>query len=318
MLVSFIIPHKGREEMLHQTLASICQLDTNLSQVEVLICSQNSSAIDTQAYAALGNIKTLLCPEQHTISYLRNYGVKNSTGNYIAFIDADVALSNNWLTAMIETLKNNDKRVLCSAYQQCDNNAPILEKIRTALSNLVIDARVNFLPGRNLFMTRTLFDQTAGFPEHLVTCEDYYFTDQVNQLGELYYTSKANYIHLGEDKQHTALFKKEIWRAESNLLSLKGRNIPLSEYPSILVPLWIAFFLFTASLGLIFGDMALLLFGLAAAALPVLLYSYRLYRQTKPSLTFIDILHFYAVYFPARAIGTCKGLWALVSSTWKK
>jgi len=235
--VSFIIPHKGREEFLIQTIDSILAQNYDAEQFEIIILTQNKlldglSHIDSSKFS----IKIFFQPEDKTISALRNYGVTQAKGKYLAFLDADVQLSSNWLSCMLSTINEKPNRKLVSASQINSKNAPPLEKIRTALSNAELDCNVNFLPGRNLFLTKETFDLVGGFPEHLITCEDYYFTDQVHQLGELYYTSSATYVHLGEDKKYNEMYKKEIWRGQSNLQSIKGRSIPLRELPSFIIP----------------------------------------------------------------------------------
>src|SRR5690606_16186429 len=124
-------------------------------------------------------------PAAEVISTLRNMGANSCNGRYLAFLDADVEIGPNWITAMLAELHASPGRVLVSAMQKCDRNAPELERIRTLLSNAVVDASVRFLPGRNLLLRRETFLEAGGFPEHLITCEDYYFTDKVHDLGEL-------------------------------------------------------------------------------------------------------------------------------------
>lgn len=311
--VSFVIPHKGRENLLKQTLQSIACQDCDLSELEVVIVTQNS-ALKQETYPDAPDLKvtTLTRPEQETISRLRNVGVEASGGDYVAFLDADVELSANWVSMMRSELEAESTRVLVSAVQQCEEDAPPLEKIRTAMSNAVTDANVRFLPGRNLFMTREVFDIAGGFPEHLVTCEDYYFTDCVYRQGSLFYSSRASYVHLGEDKEFSEMFKKEIWRGQSNLQSIKGRRIPLSEVPSFLVPVWILLFFLAGLVSAIMCAPAFLLVSLFLMALPIALYSFRLKRLVGATVSSSQIVLFYMLYFPARIIGTYYGLFAIV------
>ena len=310
MKVSFIIPHKGRLEMLKETMVSIKNLNYKQSQIEIIVVSQNDalSANELVASNIDNQIKVILADEKGTISKSRNIGAAQAKGDYLAFLDADIYLSNNWLEVMFEEMSKDAQRKIVSAYQICADNAPELEKLRTELSNAEVDVNVKFLPGRNLFLHKDTFTAVNGFPEHLITCEDYYFTDKVGELGDLFYTSRANYVHLGEDKEWGQLFHKEIWRGQSNLKSLSGRTIPIREYPSLLVPLWIFFFSIAASLSLLFGDLSNTLACIIFIALPVFLYSQRLSRMAKRKIKFGIIVKFYLVYFAARAIGTVVGL----------
>ena len=313
MLVSFVIPHKGREELLERTVASIVAQDYDLSELEITIVTQNTTlASDFQREKELVSINIVFRPDNETISALRNTGVEHSSGHYLAFLDADVVLSANWVKAMLSELEDNTGRVLVSAVQRCENNAPPLEKIRTALSNATIDSEVQFLPGRNLLLKKETFAKVGGFPEHLVTCEDYYFTDRVHELGQLYYSSEADYVHLGEDKNYKELFNKEIWRGQSNLQSVKGRRIPLSELPSFLVPVWILLFAVMTLIASAFLSEEYAMLGLGLFFFPILLYSARLYKIADKQISVIRIAQFYLVYFVARTIGTISGLFKVV------
>lgn len=309
MQVSFIIPHKGRFEMLAQTLQSISQQACDLQTIEVIVVSQTPE-IQQQTLLDSPPIKLTVCirPENETISALRNYGVTQAQGQYLAFLDADIWLSSNWTQQMIAELSAAPDRIISSAMQICSDDAPPLEKIRTSLSNAEIDTDVAFLPGRNLFLAKTSFNKIGGFPEHLITCEDYFFTDQAAKLGKLFYTSAATYIHLGEDKAYKAMFDKEIWRGQSNLQSISGRNIPFREWPSFIAPPAILLMLILALLLLVFGQLSLAILAFLVAMLPVFVYSLRLYVLADKKVKFVHIVKFYVCYFPARAIGTVVGL----------
>lgn len=310
-LVAFIIPHKGREHFLIETLDSIVGQDFNKKLIEVVIVTQNKKLSET-VHKFRENISLSIYskPSEDTISSLRNYGVTQSRGDYLAFLDADIKLSSNWITRMINELKENSGRVLVSAVQVSSPNAPPLERIRTTISNAVTDQNVNFLPGRNLFLTREVFRKSGGFPEHLITCEDYYFTDKLSHLGKLYYTSKATYIHLGEDKNYMEMYKKEIWRGQSNLLSMRGRKIPLAEIPSIIVPVIILMSIITSLASLSLGHYGITLLSTFLFLLPCIIYSTRLFILSKQSIKYLSILQFYLIYFPARAVGTLGGLFS--------
>lgn len=309
MQVSFIIPHKGRFDMLIQTLESINQQACNLQDIEVIVVSQTPE-IQSQTLLESPSFNLTVCirPVSDTISALRNYGVTQAKGQYLAFLDADIWLSNNWTQQMIAELSAAPERIISSAMQICDDNAPPLEKIRTSLSNAEIDTDVAFLPGRNLFLRHSAFEKIGGFPEHLITCEDYFFTDQAAKLGKLFYTSAATYIHIGEDKAYKAMFDKEIWRGQSNLQSIAGRNIPFREWPSFIAPPAIVFMVLLSLLLLVFGQPLLALMAFLVAVLPVFVYSLRLFVLAHKKISFIHIVKFYVCYFPARAIGTVLGL----------
>lgn len=298
--------------MLIETIESIVK-QTSSHSFEVIVVSQTAeikNCILTSSDKL--DLKVFIRPVEDTISRSRNFGVEQAQGDYLAFLDADIYLSSNWVEQMFIELQSVPERIIVSAQQVCNEDAPPLEQIRTSLSNVEIDQDVAFLPGRNLFMSKVSFKKIGGFPEHLVTCEDYYFTDQAAKLGKLYYTSLANYRHIGEDKEFSAMFKKEIWRGQSNIQSLAGRKIPLRELPSFFVPPAILFLLIAAIVFLLNGWLQLALVSLVFALLPIVVYSSRLFILAQSKVQLMPILWFYIVYFPARAIGTFAGLFKTI------
>ena len=162
---SFIIPHKGREEMLVDTIQSIADLDTPKTEFEVIIVSQNDRVSELiHSYNKTLNLSVIYNNEERTISHSRNTGAEQAQGEYLAFLDADVALANSWLNTMIEIITSRPNTVLVSAMQVNSQDATPLEKIRTALSNAELDTEVNFLPGRNLFIRKETFEKWLGKP----------------------------------------------------------------------------------------------------------------------------------------------------------
>ena len=314
-MVSFIIPHKGRDLFLQKTIESVIQQKIDTALLELVIVTQNKElSANIQSYSSDICMSIHTRPETETISALRNFGVEKSTGKYLAFLDADVELSSNWTECMLDSLNSVHDRVITSAMQKNGTNAPPLEKIRTALSNAITNQNVSFLPGRNLFLSRDNFYKIGGFPEHLITCEDYYFTDRATKFGDLFYTSGASYIHLGEDKDFYEMAKKEIWRGQSNLLSIKGRRIPLSEVPSFIIPVGLMTFFLVGFVLLMSGYHLYAGFSFILALIPVVIYSGRLYRLAADQVSLFHIIKFYLYYFPARAIGTIGGAFKTFST----
>ena len=50
MRVSVIIPHKGREELLEQTIQSVLGLDFDLQEIEIIVVTQNKTLECAQSF----------------------------------------------------------------------------------------------------------------------------------------------------------------------------------------------------------------------------------------------------------------------------
>lgn len=316
MTVSFIIPHKGREEMLVQTLHSIYCQDFQRSELEVVIVTQNQELFVDLALEFDGmQISVVYNKPENTISNSRNIGAQMSKGTYLAFLDADVSLEENWTSNMLRAITQTPSVVLCAGTQVLPEQSTPIERIRTALASCTAGQVLVSAPGANLFISREIFMKTGGFPEQLKTCEDIFFTQKAGAFGEILHVKEAAFIHLGEDKAYIPMFKKEIWRGQSNLASLSGRRIPLREWPSFVVP-------FAVTLGIL---MAVIFFAVGAHTLaallalcgliPLTVYSLRLKRLTGRTTSLAACIGFYVMYFPARALGTSLGIMSTVSTS---
>ena len=302
-MIDFIIPHMGRVELLQATIDSILTQTRQDLVGSIFVISKNKEPL---ALPASEKLRVFLRPEAKSISEQRNFGVQQSSAPTLAFLDADIELAPTWVDTCYTLLTNDDSRIVVSAHQLCKRPSNKVEQIRTTLSNVVTDVNVTFLPGRNILCYRKVHDSVGGFPEHLQTCEDYYYTEKLSQHGTLFYTADTYYYHLGEDLSLSQTFKKEIWRSEYNLQSLKGRSVPLREWPSILFPFWITFCLLLSVLTA--SNLLVSLVMLCAAMIPPLLYSLRLWSKKPEQVGLAYIVIFYSVYFFARSIGTVIGI----------
>lgn len=301
-MIDFIIPHMGRTEMLLDTIESITKQNAFNSVGQIIVVSRNKEA---PTLPDIDKLTLIHEPDVGSISEQRNRGVMHSNEEFLAFLDADIELSPNWVTQCMNEMESRANTVIVSAQQKIKRAGNLVETLRCTLSNVATDCEVSFLPGRNLLIRRTHHDEIGGFPEHLQTCEDYYYTDKAAKLGALYYTAQTFYYHLGEDLSLSQTFKKEIWRSEYNLLSLKGRDVPLSEWPSILLPFWVLLFTVVALVGFFYTPLFLL--GIVGMLTPPLLYSARLSRYRPTDLPKRFIILFYCIYFVARTLGTVSG-----------
>ena len=309
--LSFIIPHRGRIKYLIDTVHSIIRQDYSQEKLEIIIVSQESDLryedIESEIDENIGvPIAVLNESSTHTISTLRNIGADKAIGRYIAFIDADIDLSSNWVKEMVLLLNSNPERIIVSAIQQSLADATWLENIRCALSNIKYDVNLEYLPGRNLLMLKENFSAIGGFPDSLSTCEDYYFTNKASNRGDLFYSSNSSYIHLGEDKSLKVLFEKEIWRGYSNIDSVYGRSISLAEIPSFIIPIGVLSSLVFCVIATLSLMPVLALSMLIAMQLPVLIYGFRLKRHAPDKVLWPGVMLFYNIYFIARGIGMVK------------
>jgi GT2 family glycosyltransferase len=313
-LVSYVIPQCGRRHMLLDTVASLLLQELSGEEAEIIVVTQDDylsldGTLDshrTEGQATSVNI--IYSDKSKVISHSRNLGAQYTSGKYIAFIDADVVLSPDWTRRMIEVLDGDNDSILAGGSQILSNDAGTVEMLRAAMNNLNNDMPVTYLPGHNLFLLRTTFDCIGGFPEHLITCEDVWFTGKAREYGLVWKSATATFVHLGEDQFFGMLFQKEIWRSCSNIQSLTGRKFELREIPSLVVPPLSLLFVLVILIALIMTKPGIALIALLLLLVAPITWALRLKTSKTQPVRLLPAIWLYLLYFTARGIGMIAGL----------
>ena len=107
--ISIIIPVYNVEKYLERCLNSIRnQSYDNLEVIMIDDCSTDNSYEICQKYEEKYNFKLLKNNDNKGLSYTRNRGIKESTGDYIGFIDSDDYVDSNYYESLLKNIKEND------------------------------------------------------------------------------------------------------------------------------------------------------------------------------------------------------------------
>jgi glycosyltransferase involved in cell wall biosynthesis len=238
-LVSFIIPARNEEKTIGVCLDSIRTLDCDTGLWECLLID-NGSADDTVEIAKAKGAKVFSLPNA-TISALRNFGASKSTGDFLAFVDADCVVDKDWLTNALPCFR--DPTVACVGShpgipEECSwvQETWALQNRRTAP---VED--VDWLPSMNILVRKSAFMEVEGFNESLTTCEDVDFCYRLKrQRYRIVSDARIKAIHYGEARTVLDFFKKERWRGQSNFQGILSHGFYCQEIPSLLLPVFYA------------------------------------------------------------------------------
>ncbi|GFO66562.1 hypothetical protein GMLC_01410 [Geomonas limicola] len=235
MQFSVVIPAKNEERHIGRCLDSLAALDWDPAQYEIVVVD-NGSCDATVAIAREMGAIVLEAPGA-TIASLRNLGAARGSGELIAFLDADCAVTVPWLKAASRYLAADGPVAFGSPVLVPDGGTWVQTawfKVRGKPNQVV---PVEWLESANLFVRRSAFEKVGGFDERLVTCEDYDLTTRLREVGELLCDARVAALHFREPATIAEFFKKERWRGLSNYRELGRRRVTLRELPSLLLPL---------------------------------------------------------------------------------
>jgi len=176
--LSIIVPSKDRVAILTELLESLRRLVlSGRIQPEIIVADNGSEDPTFEDVTALAKdfptplkVIKVLRPGK---SAAANEAVKSADGDLLAFLDDDVVVEKNWLSAVEEFFQTGGFPVGQGTIQLPPSaDADVLRRVdlyRT-VPRLEYDAtvsRLHSLNGANFFMTRELFDRVGGFDERL-------------------------------------------------------------------------------------------------------------------------------------------------------
>lgn len=234
--VSIVIPAKNEEANIAHCLESIRALDYCSDLVEVTVVD-NGSGDQTVSKARSLGAKVLELP-RGTISELRNLGASSSTGELLAFVDADVCVEREWLLNAVNCFQETGA--------VCVGASPAIPEANSWVERAWHE-QIRIRPGRcardwiasmNLLVKRESFQAVGGFDPKLYTCEDVDLGYRLGRLGPIVSDKSIRAVHYGEAKSLSGLFRKESWRGISNFDGILQHGIVPKELRSHFVALF--------------------------------------------------------------------------------
>ncbi|RSC26270.1 glycosyltransferase [Pseudomonas putida] len=241
-----------------------------------LIVVDNGSSDNGPAIARQHGAQVLSLPGV-AIGALRNQGAQVSHGEWLAFLDADIEVPDNWLDLLLGLQRRGEGDVFaldCDTPRQAPWFAHAWQRRTLRAGQTVQDC--TWLPTPNLLMRRTWFDQVGGFDERLRTGEDKDFTLRLHEAGaRLRVLRQPVVLHWGFEGSWGEWLGKEMWRQGSHLQLMRshGVSLRLLRFPLLSVGAWVLDVMALSTLLEGFPHVALVL--LLISALPALALSLR-------------------------------------------
>ena len=232
--VSFVIPVKNDAKRLQSCLESIIRQNVTGVDKEIIVLDNGSTDNSVEVASRMGAIVQSL-PEL-SVAQLRNKGAFSSKGELIVFVDADHVLVENWLSAGLDAIQEQDCGIagtLCTS--------PATTWVQRAYDRFrrrpQTRTEVEWLGSGNMLIRKELFLQLNGMDESLETCEDVDFCQRARKNGwRIIADPGMESIHFGDPATLKSLFLGELWRGRNNFrVTMKGPITPRSLL-SLIIP----------------------------------------------------------------------------------
>ena len=250
--VSIIMPTFNRRNIISRSINSV--INQSFKNFELLIIddgsSDNTCEFIKERYGKFldsGKIKYFEL-NHGGVSVARNFGLKQSKGNIIAYLDSDNQWVHNFLEKMIFELDNNDFNCgYCAVKVYHLNNDSYVLNSEFNRKNLL---KQNFIDINSFMHKRELYEEKGGFDEKLTRLVDWdliirytenndpYFVNKI--LVNYFISSDLNNITLTEPLERNmnrirAKYWPELYDEEYNtIVDFFDQEYYLEEYPDVL------------------------------------------------------------------------------------
>lgn len=208
--VSVVIPTYNYARFISQAIDSV--LEQTFKNVEIVIVDDGSTDDTREVLAGYGVQVKAVFQQNKGVSAARNTGVKNSTGDLIAFLDADDIWLPTKLEKQVGCFLENDSEVgfVHCGIQEFDVHGNILEESGNKVAEgwvaneLLLLQPVVVGPGSTTIVKREVFDKIDGFDERriLSASEDWEFCYRVAKVCKFKFVPEilVRYRNHGENR----------------------------------------------------------------------------------------------------------------------
>ncbi|SFB02884.1 Glycosyl transferase family 2 [Acetitomaculum ruminis DSM 5522] len=126
--VSVIIPVYNNRDYIRKCVNSV--LSSDYANMEIILVDDGSgddSGDICDEYAGREESVTVYHIAHSGASNARNFGLTNSTGSYVMFVDSDDYIESDWIGKMVEKLLSDDSDMVISGFINEEKNESILE-----------------------------------------------------------------------------------------------------------------------------------------------------------------------------------------------
>lgn len=274
--IAVVIPMFNEGRHIGRTLAALHEAAREAGVECRVIVVDNGSSDDSPRIARALGAEVLNLPGL-SIGALRNRGAAACDCEWLAFLDADIEVPENWLSRLL-ALHAEDHADIFALDCDTPHQAPwfaIAWQRRTLRAGALLQ-RQQWLPSPNLLMPRHWFEQVGGFNESLRSGEDKDFTLRLHEAGaRLAVLRDPVVLHWGYEGSWKEWLGKEMWRQGSHLQLLRshGTSLRLLRFPALSLAAWMLDAMALSALLDGFPHLSLLL--VLLASLPALALSLR-------------------------------------------
>ncbi|MFH0911729.1 MAG: glycosyltransferase [Planctomycetota bacterium] len=235
---SVVIPARNEAGRIGACLDALLACDPAPDRHEVVVVVNGSTDATGELARARG--VRVIETDLATISAARNLGARMTKGEILLFLDADELVPPDLFARAARRFRDGLEGALGFTDIAPEEAGWVGRTWGLGLSLRRPGVQpVDFLPTRNFFVLRRIFDALQGFDEALPTSEDKDFTLRLVEAGFRAVASPETIcVHLGYERSLGEFLRKEFWRQGNTLAFARKRGYSLTHLRHPLLSLW--------------------------------------------------------------------------------
>lgn len=241
-LISIIIPVYNVEKYLNKCIDSI--INQTYKNIEIILVddgSMDNSGKICDEYARKDKRVKVIHKENGGVSDARNFGIDNSNGQYIAFVDSDDYIANDYVEYLYKILKENKADISCCNFEYVYNDKEKKET-ENQKENLYVynqlESLKELLYQRNIdtslwakLIRKDLFDDVR-FPYGEIYEDFAVFYKILLKIEKIVYSNIKKYFYIQREKSilSTNFGKKDLYMITA---SKEMYNTIIKQYPQL-------------------------------------------------------------------------------------
>jgi glycosyltransferase involved in cell wall biosynthesis len=176
MLVSIIINTKNEEKNIEKCLKSVADQSFPVENIEIIVVDNNSTDKTKEISGKYTDRVFNRGPER---SAQKNFGVKQSKGEYFLHLDADMILSANVIKECVEKIKDNEN-IIALYIPEIVSGEKYFSRVRRFERSFYDGTAIDAVR----FIRKNKFLEAGGFDEKLYAGEDWDLDKRLEKLGK--------------------------------------------------------------------------------------------------------------------------------------
>ncbi len=250
--ISIIVPAYNSEDTIEKCISSI--LNQTYKNLELIIINDGSTDNTSKILKSFKDKRIkIINQKNHGTGYSRNVGIKNSTGDYLTFVDSDDTITEDCLDILYNTIIVTSSDISCSSVFKSHKESIIVwDKISAFDELLKLPETIGVGVTRKLFKRHIiedlLFDEYNYFEDISFSINAFLRVNKVSYIDKQLYicnyrdNSRSSYYE-GDDRirscldsydiiknQYPSLFNKYIIYSLFNMIGVANMMIINNKY----------------------------------------------------------------------------------------